>query len=139
MRRDTPDAMPAAGIAHETQGADDDALRILDPEMAGVCSGIARVDVRIGALLLDDEDGLPYGEDAEQRAWCQLVETSGVNLRYTGLVQVAAIGSTAAVQNEQRFAGLGMMLRHSGHARVFDSVGFARRACMRLYGTTKKK
>src|ERR1700688_1240230 len=53
----------------------------------------------------------------------------------------AACGSTAAVHAEQRRAALGMIVRHSGQARVFDSPGLAERvrACSRLYGTTKKK
>ncbi len=140
--RDTSDAMPAAGLLHEPQRAHDHAVRVLDPEMPGLGIGVARVDVRIDAVLLHDEDILPHGEDAEQRARRQLVETGCVNVGELAVAQLVACGSTAAVQNEQRFAALGMMLRHSGHARVFDSpgsVGLASRCCMRLYGTTKKK
>jgi len=142
VRRDTSDAMTAACLLQEPQRAHDHAVRALDPEMPGLGIGVARVDVRIHAVLLHDEDVLPHGEDAEQRARGQLVEAGCVNVRELAVAQLVACGSTAAVQNEQRFAALGMMLRHSGHARVFDSpgsVGLASRCCMRWYGMTKKK
>lgn len=142
MGRDTADAMAAAGIAEETQCAHDFAIRILDPQVACLRAGITCVDIGIDAVLLDDEHRLPDGENSEQRARRQLVETSGMDLWKFRLGQLVACGSTAAVQNEQRFAAFGMMLRHSGHARVFDlpgSVGLASCFCMRLYGTTKKK
>ncbi len=59
--------------------------------------------------------------------------------RDCGSVSSPPAVSTGEVQNEQRCAAMGMTLRHSGHARVVASTGLALRACMRLYGTTKKK
>ncbi len=124
--------MRVVAFVQQPERARNAAATVLDPEMHGLRFGVASVDIGVRAVLLDDEHVLTDGEDAEQRPRLQLVEVSGVDLRRVLLVQLAAYGATTDVQKEQRCAALGMTLKHSGHARVFDSTGLAVRACIRL-------
>lgn len=122
------DAMAGIALVDEAQGAHDTPRIVLDPEMQCVRRGIERIDVLVHAVLLDDEDGLTYRQNSEQRARGQLVEVRRMNLRRARVVQLAACGMTADVQNEQRRAATGITLKHSGHARVVGSTGLLNRA-----------
>ncbi len=123
-----PDAMTGIVLVDETQRAHDPPRIVLGPDMHGSRRGVERVDVLIHALLLDDEDRLTYRQNAEQRARGQLVEVRRMDPRRARVVQLAACGVTADVQNEQRCAATGITLRHSGHARVVEPTGLLNRA-----------
>ena len=62
---DTTDALGAVLLAQESQGGVDRALT--GPELQRAGFEVAAVDVRVRALLLDDEDVLPQAEDLVQR------------------------------------------------------------------------
>jgi hypothetical protein len=66
--------MPGFPFAQQPKGADHVTMVILDPEMQRRGLRVAGVDVRIRAVLLDDEHVLTHGEDPEQRPRRQLVE-----------------------------------------------------------------
>ncbi len=142
-RGNASDATSILAVVEQTQRAHHLAVMV-DPEMQGRRLQVARVDVGVHAVLFHDEDVLADGENPQQRLRGQLLEQRDVDLsqRSAG-TQGVACGATTVVQNEQRVAALGIMLRHSGHARVVDSSGLAIRACIlaciRLYGSTKKK
>ena len=69
-------------LAEHTQRAHHATVFILDPQVHGLRLGIASIDIGIRAILFDDEDVLPNGEDPEQGPRRQLVEVSRVDLRH---------------------------------------------------------